>query len=242
KPSTEPAIVNATRRTQAIRAKQGAHPWPNLAVYARPSRTRGYADHGWLKVRVVSAILSPHSAKYRARRSGLNAAEENEEQVDAVKFLQIWSDPGVNNLPCRYETKRFSDDRKLNRLLPIVVPKARARELDAIGLEADMYTYACLLESGQSVTLAANAGPGAATPRRAYVHVVDTGGKVRLGVPGGGDANAELASGDAAFVTGLGTDAPTVLEIRAVEAAADGKPVELLVFELPGKAEGVQQQ
>jgi redox-sensitive bicupin YhaK (pirin superfamily) len=185
---------------------------------------RGFAPHSHQDMEIVTYILSgalQHKdsigsggvirrgeVQRMSAGSGITHSEFNASNADPVHLLQIWIFPTHANSPPSYEQKRFDEKAATNALLPIAVPKTRARDFPgAVGIDQDATIYAGRLTEGGSASLALASG------RRVWVQVA----KGALAVNG-----TQLHAGDGAGVTG--------------EAAIDFRahaPAEVLVFDLP---------
>jgi redox-sensitive bicupin YhaK (pirin superfamily) len=117
--------------------------------------------------------------------------------------LQIWILPEREGLEPGYEEKHFSDERKQNRLCPIVSRDGRE---DSLHIHQDVTIYASLLDRDVELmhTVAAN--------RYGWVQVV--AGDLQIN-------DLKLTAGDGAAI-----EAPGELRLQALS------PAEFLVFDL----------
>ncbi|KAJ1976630.1 hypothetical protein H4R35_002618 [Dimargaris xerosporica] len=158
--------------------------------------------------------LQRGDVQFTTAGSGIAHSEKNEHPHKACHLLQIWVKPDFPYLDPGYVTQTFSDAHKTNHLLPIVSPysdpinaptdRSSGTVLDdTIGIHTDLYTFACILEPGQSVVHRVQsahpnrkAKSGGKGTRRLYLHVVDKAGAVTMD-----DTDTTLHAGDGAFVT-----------------------------------------
>lgn len=135
---------------------------------------------------------------------GVMHSEFNPSDSEWTHLLQIWIEPDVQGIPPEYEQRRFEDEDKRGRWLPIATPDGRAGSMN---IHQDASIYATLLAPGESVAHALAKG------RRAYLHVA-SGEAMLNGVP--------LGAGDGAKI-----DGETDLKFVARDDA------EALLFDLP---------
>ncbi len=180
----------------------------------------GFGRHGHRDMEIVTYLLSgslahgdsmqnavtfrrPEIQRMSAGR-GVMHSELNPSQAETTHLLQIWIEPDVRGIAPEYDQRRFEDEDKRRKLLPIATPDGR---LGSMIIHQDASIFATLLAPGESVMHIP--APG----RRAYVHVAE--GDVALnGVP--------LRSGDGAKIE---QEAELMLAARADS--------EVLLFDLP---------
>lgn len=112
-----------------------------------------------------SEIIGRGDVQFTSAGTGIAHSEYNASKEKQVKFLQIWLTPSREGLKPRYETKRFEDEEKADRLLPIVAQGGRG---GAIACDNAAAVYASILSEGKRLTHefdggAAGAGSGSAT-------------------------------------------------------------------------------
>jgi redox-sensitive bicupin YhaK (pirin superfamily) len=181
-------------------------------------------------------ILKRGDIQLTSTGTGIRHAE-HQHGSKQVHFLQIWAFPHTSNLAPRYFTRHFSDEAKRLAWVPVVAPVGTAEvkhEREAEGpapVQSPLILHATILAEGVSRphTLPAASAPGL---RKAYVHVVQTGGyhqgpakgaTVRLAGPDG--VEATLREGDGAYIWG---EAGRELQVENV----GGGTAEVLLFDL----------
>jgi redox-sensitive bicupin YhaK (pirin superfamily) len=119
----------------------------------------------------------------------------------------------------RYQTRSFTDDKKLNRLCAIVTPeKERSPELKkTLKIRNDLSMYASLLEKDVTLTHSISAN------RLCYIQVVSTKSAGKLLING----DVTLAEGDGAFI-----DSPMDLTIVGKSTRA----TEFVLFDMARNA------
>jgi quercetin 2,3-dioxygenase len=181
----------------------------------------GFGTHAHRDMEIISYVLAgelahkdsmgngstirPGDVQRMSAGTGIRHSEFNPSQTLETHFLQIWIQPGVNDIVPSYEEKRFADEEKRGRLRLIVSPD-RAEE--SLLIHQDARIYAGLFDGAEEQTLRVE------PDRRIYVHVA----RGRL------TANQIiLDAGDALKMT-----AGTSVNI------GQGRDAEVLVFDLPG--------
>jgi quercetin 2,3-dioxygenase len=137
--------------------------------------------------------------------TGVMHSEFNPSTTEPVHFLQIWIQPGVQDIAPSYEEKRFADGEKRGRLRLIASPD---RADGSVLIHQDARVYAGLFDGNERATL--DLAPG----RSAYLHAAR--GSLRAN-------GVALDAGDALKIT----DTTTL-------ALDGGRDAEVLVFDLPG--------
>ncbi|MFQ3680022.1 MAG: pirin family protein [Pseudanabaenaceae cyanobacterium] len=177
----------------------------------------GFGPHGHRDMEIVSYVIEgglEHkdsmgngSILRRVQRMsagrGVTHSEFNPSPTDPGRFLQIWILPERENLEPSYEEKHFGDDRKRNRLCPIVSRDGRE---DSLHIHQDAVLYASLLDRGAEL-------PHAVPPHR-YGWVQVVAGDLQIN-------ELSLTTGD-----GVAIEAPGTLRLQALRDA------EFLVFDL----------
>jgi redox-sensitive bicupin YhaK (pirin superfamily) len=135
--------------------------------------------------------------------SGVTHSEFNASRTEPVHFLQIWIQPAKKGVPASYEEKRFGAADLSGKLRLIASPEGRD---GSVTIHQDARVYAALLDKGQEVTHAFDAG------RKGWVQVA----RGRVLVNG-----RELAAGDGAALTD-----------EASVTLAGGEASEVLLFDL----------
>jgi redox-sensitive bicupin YhaK (pirin superfamily) len=167
--------------------------------------------------------LKRGEVQFTSAGTGIRHSEYNRNKDDEVHFLQIWAKPNKRGLKPHYETKKFTDEEKTDKLVRIMESTDRlAKSKGAIGLQADLSMDASILSPGKSVThdLVADG------PRKVFAQVVmskraqpkEGGAQIKIG-------DAVLGEGDGAYINVTG---PGKLDIESVGA----KPAEFLLFDM----------
>lgn len=142
-------------------------------------------------------------------------------------FLQIWAKPNKRGLTPSYNTRKFTDEMKQDKLVRIVESLTRHSgadgENDPIPANADVSMDASILSPGKSVTHEIVADG----ERKIYAQMVMTGrtqpktggAKIKIG-------DVELGEGDGAFIEGA--KGPGKIEIESVGE----KPAEFILFDM----------
>ena len=183
----------------------------------------GFGTHGHRNMEIISYVLAgklahkdsigngssigPGDVQRMSAGTGVMHSEFNPSATEPVHFLQIWIQPGVQDIAPSYEEKRFADGEKRGRLRLIASPD---RADGSVLIHQDARVYAGLFDGNERATL--ELAPG----RRAYVHVAR--GSLRAN-------GVALDAGDALKIT----DTTTL-------ALDGGRDAEVLVFDLPGQS------
>lgn len=130
-------------------------------------------------------------------------------QDKAVHMIQIWTLPDRLGLTPRYFTRSFKDEDKVDKLLKVVAPVGSKDTVhDRFGtgpapVNSPVELWATLLSPGKTITR-----PLPSSPRRCYVHVIQSSGYHKGPAVGGTVlVNGEtLREGDGAFVFGQGAE------------------------------------
>jgi quercetin 2,3-dioxygenase len=181
----------------------------------------GFGTHGHRNMEIISYVLAgklahkdsigngssigPGDVQRMSAGTGVMHSEFNPSTTEPVHFLQIWIQPGVQDIAPSYEEKRFADGEKRGRLRLIASPD---RVDGSVLIHQDARVYAGLFDGNELATL--ELAPG----RRAYVHVAR--GSLRAN-------GVALDAGDALKITDT-----TTLTLDG------GRDAEVLVFDLPG--------
>ena len=150
--------------------------------------------------------LKRGEVQFTSAGTGIRHSEYNRNRDSEVHFLQIWAKPNKRGLKPHYETKKFTDEEKTDKLVRIMEYTDRLdQSKGAIGLQADV----------------------AEGPRKLYAHLV-MGGRSQ---PKQGGAQIKigetvLGEGDGAYIDGV--KGPNKIEIESV----GDKPAEFIFFDM----------
>ncbi|KAF2272032.1 RmlC-like cupin [Westerdykella ornata] len=171
--------------------------------------------------------LKRGDVQFTSAGTGIRHSEYNRDKHEEVHFLQIWARPDTRGLKPRYETRRFGDEVKRDRLVRVMESTKRKGEGEgAIALDADLSMDACILSPGKRVVHEVVAQG----ERKVYLHVVmgereqprEGGARIRVG-------DVVLGEGDGAYVEGV--HGPGRIEVESVGERA----AEFLLFDMgPG--------
>ncbi|KAF2201961.1 RmlC-like cupin [Delitschia confertaspora ATCC 74209] len=171
--------------------------------------------------------LKRGEVQFTSAGTGIRHSEYNRDKEEEVHFLQIWAKPNKRGLKPHYETKKFTDEMKKDKLVRIMEYTDRLANKTGpeapIGLEADLSMDASILSPGQKVTH----DMVAEGPRKVYVQLVmggraqpkEGGAKIKIG-------DTVLSEGDGAYVEGA--NGPGKIEVESVGE----KPAEFLLFDM----------
>ncbi|KAF2502780.1 RmlC-like cupin [Lophium mytilinum] len=170
--------------------------------------------------------LKRGEVQFTSAGTGISHSEYNRNKDDECHFLQIWAKPNKKGLKPHYQTKKFTDEQKQDKLVRIMEYTERLGDKkgdDApIGLQADLSMDASILSPGKTVAHdMVEEGP-----RKVYLHVVmsereqpkEGGAKIKVG-------ETTLGEGDGAYVEAKG---PGKIEVESV----GDKPAEFLLFDM----------
>ncbi|KAH6868607.1 RmlC-like cupin domain-containing protein [Alternaria rosae] len=168
--------------------------------------------------------LKRGEVQFTSAGTGIRHSEYNRNTDSEVHFLQIWAKPNKRGLKPHYETKKFTDEEKADKLVRIMESTDRLeKSKGAIGLQADLSMDASILSPGKKVVheLVAEG------PRKLFAHVV-MGGRSQ---PKQGGAQVKIGDtvfgeGDGAYIEGV--SGPGKIEIESV----GDKPAEFLLFDM----------
>jgi quercetin 2,3-dioxygenase len=153
----------------------------------------------------TGSVIRPGDVQVMSAGTGIRHSEFNHSKNEPVHFLQIWVLPDREGLPPRYDQKTFAESEKRGRLRLVGSPDGRD---GSIVIHQDAKIFAALLDSGDEVTHALQAG------RKGWVQIVR----------GAIEVNGEpLRAGD-----GVAVENEPAL---AVSSRTDDS--EILVFDLP---------
>jgi len=175
-------------------------------------------------------VMSRGDIQHTTGGTGISHSEYNRGK-QLVHFLQIWCKPKQSRVKPSYQTKHFSDEQKLNCLLPIVTESGN--DGAAIKINSAVDVYASLLENDATVTHTIRPG------RDYYIHVVqdvtgfDTEDHVSSIVLDNGVTETELKSGDGAFITQ--GQPGGALKITGKSTQPDKRRTEFILFDLQRK-------
>lgn len=170
--------------------------------------------------------LKRGEVQFTSAGTGIRHSEYNRNRDDEVHFLQIWAKPNKRGLKPHYETKKFSDEQKTDKLVRIMEYTDRLgekSETSPIGLQADLSMDASILSPGKKVTH----DVVAEGPRKIFLQVImskraqpkEGGAKIKIG-------DTIIGEGDGAFVEGI--SGPGKLEVESVGET----PAEFLLFDM----------
>ena len=184
----------------------------------------GFGTHGHRNMEILSYVLAgklahkdsigngstigPGDVQRMSAGTGVMHSEFNPSATEPVHFLQIWIQPGVQDIAPSYAEQRFADAEKRGRLRLIASPD---RADGSVLIHQDARVYAGLFDGDERAVL--ELVPG----RRAYLHVA------RGALHANGVA---LGAGDALKIADT-----TMLTLDG------GRDAEVLVFDLPGRAQ-----
>lgn len=168
--------------------------------------------------------LKRGEVQFTSAGTGIRHSEYNRNKDDEVHFLQIWAKPNKKGLKPHYETKKYTDEDKKDKLVRIMESTDRlGDDKHAIGLQADLSMDASILSPGKKVVHSTVADG----PRKLYAQLImnkrvqpkEGGAKIKIG-------NATLGEGDGAYIDSV--VGPAKLEIESV----GDKPAEFLLFDM----------
>jgi redox-sensitive bicupin YhaK (pirin superfamily) len=165
--------------------------------------------------------LKRGEVQFTSAGTGIRHSEYNRNRDSEVHFLQIWAKPNKRGLKPHYETKKFTDEEKTDKLVRIMEYADRLGDSKGpIGLQADLSMDASILSPGKKVVhdLVAEG------PRKIFAHVVmggrkqpKQGAQIKIG-------DTVLGEGDGAYIDG----AKGQVEIESV----GDKAAEFLLFDM----------
>lgn len=168
--------------------------------------------------------LKRGEVQFTSAGTGIRHSEYNRDKKDEVHFLQIWAKPNKKGLRPHYETKKWTDEEKTDKLVRIMEDVERLGEKkEAIGLQADLSMDASILSPGKKVVHEVVAKG----KRKVYLQVVmqgreqpkEGGAKIKVG-------GVVLGEGDGAYVDGV--VGPGTIEVESV----GDKKAEFLLFDM----------
>ena len=168
--------------------------------------------------------LKRGEVQFTSAGTGIRHSEYNRNTDSEVHFLQIWAKPNKRGLKPHYETKKFTDEEKTDKLVRIMEYTDRLeKSKGAIGLQADLSMDASILSPGKKVVHELVASG----PRKLFAQVImgkraqpKTGGaQIKIG-------ETVLGEGDGAYIDGV--KGPLSIEIESV----GDKPAEFLLFDM----------
>ncbi|KAF2849689.1 RmlC-like cupin [Plenodomus tracheiphilus IPT5] len=168
--------------------------------------------------------LQRGEVQFTSAGTGIRHSEYNRNRDSECHFLQIWAKPNKRGLKPHYETKKYTDEEKADKLVRIMEYTDRLGDSKtSIGLQADLSMDASILSPGKSVVH----DVVAEGRRKLYAHVVmggrkqpkEGGAKIKIG-------EAVLGEGDGAYIDGV--TGPGKIEIESVGE----KAAEFLLFDM----------
>ena len=195
--------------------------WGNLRVINedRIAAGMGFGKHGHRNMEIISYVLSgelahqdsignvkgipPGDVQRMSAGSGVTHSEFNHAQDQTTRFLQIWIEPNVLEIPPGYEQTTIPLIEKQGKLRLVASPDGAD---GSVKLFADAKVYAGLFDHSQSAQVELD------PKRKAYVHLI----RGLLEVNG-----QHLTSGDALLI-----------ENESQLNFSHGSDAEVLLFEL----------
>lgn len=170
--------------------------------------------------------LKRGEVQFTSAGTGIRHSEYNRNDKDEVHFLQIWAKPNKSRMAPHYETKKFTDEQKKDKLVRIMEYTDRLGEKSVtspIGLQADLSMDASILSPGKMV----EHDVVAEGPRKIFLQLIMSGrtqpkaggAKIKVG-------DTILGEGDGAYVEGV--TGPGKIEVESV----GDKPAEFLLFDM----------
>ncbi|KAF2736752.1 RmlC-like cupin [Polyplosphaeria fusca] len=171
--------------------------------------------------------LKRGEVQFTSAGTGIRHSEYNRNKDDEVHFLQIWAKPNKKGLKPHYQTKKFTDEQKQDKLVRIMEYTDRLKNPDAedaaIGLQADLSMDASILSPGKKVVHEVVAEG----PRKIFVQLImskraqpkEGGAKIKVG-------DTVLGEGDGAYIDGV--SGPGKIEVESI----GDKPGEFLLFDM----------
>ena len=170
--------------------------------------------------------LKRGEVQFTSAGTGIRHSEYNRDSEDEVHFLQIWAKPNKRGLKPHYETKKFTDEQKADKLVRIMESTDRLGEKTGespIGLQADLSMDASILSPGKKVVH----DVVAEGRRKVFLQVVmskraqpkEGGAKIKVG-------DTVLGEGDSAYVDGV--SGPAQIEVESI----GDTPAEFLLFDM----------
>ncbi|PSN71453.1 RmlC-like cupin [Corynespora cassiicola Philippines] len=168
--------------------------------------------------------LKRGEVQFTSAGTGIRHSEYNRDKDQEVHFLQIWAKPNKRGLKPHYETKKFTDEEKTDKLVRIMEYTDRLGDnKHAIGLQADLSMDASILSPGKKVVHDIVADG----PRKVFLQHVMTkraqpkegGAKIKVG-------DTVLGEGDGAYIDGV--SGPGKIEVESI----GDKPAEFLLFDM----------
>lgn len=164
--------------------------------------------------------------QFTSAGTGIRHSEYNRDKDDEVHFLQIWAKPNQSRLTPHYETKKFTEEQKTDKLVRIMEYTERLGQKTAaspIGLQADLSMDASVLSPGKTVTH----DIVAEGPRKVFLQNImtqrtqpkDGGARIKIG-------DTVLGEGDGAYVENV--KGPGTIDVESV----GDKPAEFLLFDM----------
>jgi quercetin 2,3-dioxygenase len=122
----------------------GKHPHDNMEIISIP--LEGDLEHG--DNMGNKTVIRKGDVQIMSAGTGVVHSEKNANTGNAVKFLQIWVIPAVQNVKPRYDQKSFTEAEKHNKLLTVVSPISEA---DGVGIHQDAWFSLGKLDAGKNV-------------------------------------------------------------------------------------------
>ncbi|ORY18955.1 RmlC-like cupin domain-containing protein [Clohesyomyces aquaticus] len=171
--------------------------------------------------------LKRGEVQFTSAGTGIRHSEYNRNRDEEVHFLQIWAKPNKRGLKPHYQTKKFTDEMKQDKLVRIMEYTERLgdknADMDPIGLQADLSMDASILSPGKKVVHDVVADG----PRKVFLQLImskraqpkEGGAKIQIG-------DVVLGEGDGAYIDNV--QSPGKIEVESV----GDKPAEFLLFDM----------
>jgi redox-sensitive bicupin YhaK (pirin superfamily) len=217
----------------------GAHPHSNAEIFS-------YVVSGSLEHKDTltnQEVIERGGVQFTSAGSGVIHSEYNHSATEPVHFLQVWLKPDQRGLKPGYQTADFADEEKHGKLCLIVSSKYQhsdeqttttvgsegsiERKTRPVIVNQDAQVYASMLAKDEAVTY------GYGQERCGYLHVCQTGGRLRLRLVD--DDEADEVSSDRDEIVLEGGDGVFIrsgTRLQMLGANDDNKRVEFLLFDL----------
>jgi redox-sensitive bicupin YhaK (pirin superfamily) len=172
--------------------------------------------------------LKRGEVQFTSAGTGIRHSEYNRNRDDEVHFLQIWAKPNKRGLKPHYETKKFTDEQKTDKLVRIMEytdrlsEQSEKTETSPIGLQADVSMSASILSPGKKVVH----DIVAEGPRKIFLQLIMSG---RAQPKTGG---AQIKVGETVLGEGDGAYIEAVSQKQIEVESVGDKPAEFLLFDM----------
>jgi redox-sensitive bicupin YhaK (pirin superfamily) len=163
--------------------------------------------------------ITPGEIQRMSAGTGIRHSEYNPSKGEPTRLVQLWIIPAEPHLPPSWEQKKYSQEARSGKLLPIAVPvdTTDAEVRGAVRIHQDATIYTSILSKGDSVQHKMEPG------RRAYLFVVDGDLMLQSKNGKGSEPAVKLQGGDQARIT----------DVSSFELAGGADPAEILLLDLP---------